>query len=149
MLRSCPVIFFFARSSYFGVDLFSQSKRELGCCLVSTRTPTSCSSSRSLAARSFSSPFPLASSHLPIASSFKLYTRASQTYSLLLSYPQHLSVSASSARAQTPTNLSEQLPLLLSQVVPRGPADRTGRIKVGDQILRVNQMDCVGMPVSR
>mmetsp|Transcript_20394 Transcript_20394/g.48663 ORF Transcript_20394/g.48663 Transcript_20394/m.48663 type:complete len:386 (-) Transcript_20394:143-1300(-) len=38
--------------------------------------------------------------------------------------------------------------VLVKQVVPRGPADRTGRIKVGDQILRVNQMDCVGMPVS-
>jgi len=38
--------------------------------------------------------------------------------------------------------------IFVKQVVPRGPADRAGRIRVGDQILRVAHMDCQGVKVS-
>lgn len=38
--------------------------------------------------------------------------------------------------------------VLVKQVVPRGSADRTGRIRVGDQILRVGGADAVGMGVT-
>ena len=45
-------------------------------------------------------------------------------------------------------SLSLSLPPPPSKVVPRGSADRTGRIRVGDQILRVNNTDAVGLNVT-
>ena len=45
-------------------------------------------------------------------------------------------------------SLSPSLPPPPSKVVPRGSADRTGRIRVGDQILRVNNTDAVGLNVT-
>jgi C-terminal processing protease CtpA/Prc len=36
----------------------------------------------------------------------------------------------------------------VKQVVPRGSADRTNRIRVGDQILRVGDVDATGMGVT-
>ena len=48
----------------------------------------------------------------------------------------------------SPPSLSPSLPPPPSKVVPRGSADRTGRIRVGDQILRVNNTDAVGLNVT-
>jgi hypothetical protein len=76
---------------------------------------------------------------------------SSLSLSLARSFSLYLSLSLSAEQAGVGLLLGEQKDssiVSVKQVVPRGSADRTNRIRVGDQILRVGDVDATGMGVT-